>query len=55
MNETNPYLRRLDELNAARSKWEESELLLNLLRSDKGTESRQLSDEELLQWNKNLH
>ena len=54
-NECNPYLRRLDEIAAARKKWAESEWLLTLLRSDNGTKPHVLSDEELLQWSKNLH
>jgi hypothetical protein len=50
MNETNPYLRRLEALNEARKKWNESEWLLNLLRTRGSEKPKQLDKEELLQW-----
>lgn len=54
-NEANPYLRKIDELQAARKKWASSEWLLNLLRTETGQQPRILTDEELLQWAQNLH
>jgi len=51
----NPYLQRLDQLQAARKLWNESEWHLNLLRSDSGLATVPLTDEYLLQWSKNLN
>ena len=54
-NESNPYLRRLDAINEARTKYAESEWLLSFLRTNDGKEQRKLKDEELLQWAQQLH
>lgn len=54
MNETNPYLKRLDLIKQAREKFEESEWRLNFLRSLEPTPLPKPSDEELLKWNQTL-
>jgi len=53
--ETNPYIKRLDELEAAKEKWQESEWLQSFLRSEGCLEPKIPNDEELLEWAKNLH
>jgi hypothetical protein len=53
--ETNPYLRKLDQIQAAKKKWQESEWLLSFLRSEGCLEPKIPNDEELLEWVKNLH
>jgi hypothetical protein len=52
---TNPYIKRLDELEAAKEKWQESEWLLSFLRSEGSEQPKIPTDEEVLQWAKNLH
>ena len=49
---TNPYLKRLEELEAARKAWDWSEWLLNILRTESCHQPKQLSEEELLVWMK---
>jgi hypothetical protein len=53
--ESNPRLLQLDQLEAARRKWCESEWLLNFLRSEGCIEPKTPSDQELLIWAQNLH
>jgi len=53
--EHNPHLQKLDQLQSARKKWHESEWLLNFLRTESDQQPRQLTEEELLEWNKHLH
>jgi len=48
----NPYLKRLDELELARTKWQESEWRLSFLRPVSPTQPQQLTDEQLLTWNR---
>ena len=54
-SETNPHLKRLDELEQAKTKWAYSEWLLSFLRSEGSEQPKILTDEELLQWAQNLH
>ena len=54
-NEPNPHLRRLAQMQEAKSKWQESEQLLNYLRTHGPDKPKQPSDEELLQWAQNRH
>jgi hypothetical protein len=54
-SETNPHLKRLDELEQAKTKWAYSEWLLSFLRSEGTEQPKILTDEELLQWAQNLH
>ena len=53
--ESNPYLRRLEELAEARSKWAGSEWILNILRTETGQGTCIPTDEELLQWAQKVH
>jgi hypothetical protein len=53
--EPNPHLRRLDQIQAAKRKWSESEWLLEFLRTQNGTEPKIMTDEEILQWSQKLH
>lgn len=46
----NPYLKRLDELEAARKAWRESEWVLSFLRTISSTPPAEPTDEEILQW-----
>jgi len=55
MNETNPYLRRLDQISETKKKWSESEWLLNLLRSETSQKPSIPTEQELLQWAQKLH
>jgi len=54
-NESNPYLRKLDQINEARKKWAESEWFLNLLCTETGLKPPTPTDEQLLQWVYKLH
>jgi len=54
-HESNPYLKRQDQLQEARNRWRESEWLLSFLRSDGCDEPKTLTEEELLIWAKNIH
>jgi len=54
-NEPNPFLRRLDQIQDARTKWESSEWLLSFLRSESNEQPKIPTDEEILQWAQNLH
>lgn len=47
------YLQRRDRLQEAKLEWEESEWLLNFLRTQ-GSEPKPKSDEEVLIWSQNL-
>jgi hypothetical protein len=49
MNE-NPHLMRLDELEKARKLFLESEWRLNFLRTETGTPTPEVTDEEILKW-----
>ena len=40
----------LDQLEAARKSWSESERILNLLRTESGRPLKEPTDEEILQW-----
>ena len=53
-NETNPYLRKLDQLQEAKKKWADSEMLLDFLRTQGSVKPVAKPDEELLQWQQNL-
>lgn len=46
----NPYLKRLNDLEAARKLWAESEWILNFLRTTTSQPPKQFNDEELLKW-----
>jgi hypothetical protein len=48
--DSNPHLKRLDELEEARRKWAYSEQLLNILRSETGKPLKEVTDEDILQW-----
>ena len=48
----NDYERRMEELSRVRRRWKESEWLLNHLRTLSSTQTKQLTDEELLTWNR---
>ena len=49
-HETNPYLLKLNQIEEARTKWDQSEWLLNHLRTQGSTAPKQLTDKELLTW-----
>lgn len=53
--EHNPHLQKLDQLEAIKRKWQESEQLLNFLRTETDQPKKSLKEEELLEWNKHLH
>ena len=40
----------LDQLEAARKSWSESERILNILRTESAKPLKEFSDEEILQW-----
>ena len=48
--ESNPYLQRLDQIEAARKKWAESEWLLSFLRTEGSERPKEPTDEQLLEW-----
>ena len=48
--ESNPYLLRLDQIEAARKKWAESEWLLSFLRTEGSERPKEPTDEQLLEW-----
>lgn len=48
--DSNRYIERLETLDKARKIWSESEWRLSFLRKETGQPSKQLTDEELLQW-----
>lgn len=50
--ETNPFLKRLDQIHDAQVKWAYSEWLLNFLRSEGEQKPQTLTDGELLLWAK---
>ena len=50
MTEHNPYLKRLDQLEEARKKFDESEWRLSFLRTIEPTPTPQPTEQELLQW-----
>jgi hypothetical protein len=54
-DETNPFLRRLNQIQDAKTKYLYSEWLLSFLRSEGCLEPKIPNDEELLEWAKNLH
>ena len=54
-HETNPHLLRLNQLNEARIRWNESEWLLNFLRTKSSIKPKTQTDEELLASNQQLH
>jgi len=54
MTEPNPHPKELDGLEAAQTKWAESEWHLEFLRSEGNERSKTLNDEELLIWAKNM-
>lgn len=49
-DDNNPYVKRLDQLEQARKLWDESEWILNFLRTIPATPPKALTDEELLIW-----
>ena len=51
----NPYLKRLDQLEAARKLWAESEWVLNFLRTITPHTAKQPTQEELLSWYQHNH
>jgi len=51
-DDTNPYLKKLDQIYAAQTKWQESEWHLSFLRTEGEFKPKTLTDEELLQWAK---
>ena len=53
MNETNPYLKRLDLLNEARKRFAESEWRLEFLRTIEPAPQPQPTEEELIKWHQN--
>jgi hypothetical protein len=54
MNQDNLYYKRQDDLEEAKKLWQESEWLLNFLRTIEAEPPKQPNEEELLQWyNKN--
>ena len=54
MNETNPYLKRLDLLKEARQKFDESEWRLDFLRAIEPTPTPDPTNEQLLSWHQTL-
>ena len=49
-NDNNPHLKRLNDLEAARKLWAESEWILNFLRTITSKPAKPPNDEELLLW-----
>ncbi len=54
MNENNPYLRELEQMEEARRKYEESEWRLNFLRTIEPQPPSDLNDQQILQWHQHL-
>jgi len=52
MNDRNEYIKRVNELDAARRVWLESEWSLSFLRTLEAQPLKQLLDEEILTWHK---
>ena len=50
MNDINPYLKRLDQLQEARRKFDESEWRLSFLRLIEPEPAKQPTDQEILLW-----
>jgi hypothetical protein len=50
----NQFTRRLEALEQARSKWQESEWVLRKLRSRSSTETKQLDDDTLVEWHQRI-
>ena len=48
-NQMNPQ-QHLDQLEAARKAWSESERILKILRTESAKPLKELTDEEILQW-----
>jgi hypothetical protein len=48
-NQMNPQ-QHLDQLEAARKAWNESERILKILRTESAKPLKDLADEEILQW-----
>ena len=46
----NPYLKQLDELQAARKAWEDSEWVLHFLRTITSTDPPKRNDKDILLW-----
>jgi hypothetical protein len=53
MTENNPYLRHKEQVHQAKLKYNESEMLLNLLRTSKPTKPP--TEQEILEWKQKLH
>jgi len=52
--QSNPFMKRLDQIHDAKVRWAYSEWLLNFLRSEGCLEPKIPSDDELLIWAKTL-
>ena len=48
--ESNPYVQRLDQIQAAKVKWAASEWLLSFLRTEGSEKPKEPTDEQLLEW-----
>jgi hypothetical protein len=55
LDQSNPFMQRLDQMHDAQVKWAYSEWLLNFLRSEGGLKPQIPTDEQLLTWAKSLH
>jgi len=54
MNENNPYLRKLEQMEEARRKYNESEWRLNFLRTIEPLPPSDLNDQQILQWHQHI-
>ena len=52
IDDNNPFLRRLDQIQDAKVRWAYSEWLLSFLRSEGSLEPKIPTDQELLEWAK---
>ena len=50
MTETNPYIRRLDQLKEARQNFDESEWRLSFLRTIEAEAPKPLTEQEIILW-----
>jgi hypothetical protein len=50
----NQFTRRLEALEQARGKWQESEWVLRKLRSRSATEPKRLDDDALVEWHQRI-
>lgn len=52
--QNNAYTRRLEAVEQARAKWQESEWVLRKLRSRSADETKRLDDDTLVEWHQRI-